>query len=406
MNPTVQLQFSLRTAPTWRDGWCMQSLIRTATATAAITTALALVAPAAAYADPDCEGLSDNLKRLCEIGNSPAPTGTGRSGGGLSGIDSPEWMRSLPELGWAFWIGLALIIIGAIVYGVTKPAQPAGRAAHGPAAGAARAEAHSEKAIAAFMVGAGIIAVGWSIAGIGGALLSAVIGVPIMLIGIKGDERAEQAKSGYQQADAAWQHSVEMARLNAQLHQPNRAEFDPLGLGIAPPPAPAPVIPSEPRMSDEDAVRYHRMGGHIELIPGSAAAALVARDGSWHAAEAAWIEACKAARLGGAEQRTSRIPGVNAVSEAFVPAADLARVEVLETGDAAVVVRPHSLAIGATELAAVTPLLLRTARVRHAGAWVRVHTTDEYVITLSNHDPTAAQEQTSAPAPTTDDEDW
>ncbi len=370
-------------------------------------TTLALATPNTAHAaDPDCAELSENLRKLCEIGNSPAPSSG--SSGGLSDIDSPDWMSNLPSLGFAFFLGLALAVIGGIVWAYTAVKAPEGRAAHGPAAGAARAEAGSERAVAAFMVGTGVILIGWGIAGIGGALLAAVVGVPVMLVGIKRSEHADMAKSGYGAADQAWQQDVVNAHLAAQMDRPDPAEYDPLNLGIAPPPAPAPVIPAEPRMTDEDAVRWHRHGGHVELVPGSAAASLVARDGSWTAAESAWIEACKASRLGSVEQRSSRVPGVNGTTEVFVPGADLVRVEVLETGDAAVVVRPRSLAIGAPELATVTPFLLRTARVRHAGGWVRAHSTDEFVITLSNRDLTAAQEQTSAPAPSNsdDDEDW
>ncbi|MFL0242578.1 MULTISPECIES: hypothetical protein [Mycobacteriaceae] len=68
-------------------------------------------------------------------------------------------------------------------------------------------------------------------------------------------------------------------------------------------------------MDDADALRYARMGGHVQLIPGSAAAALVARDGSWHAAETAWIAAAKQANVGAVELRSSRVPGVNGTSE-------------------------------------------------------------------------------------------
>ncbi|QIP38003.1 hypothetical protein G9444_0759 [Rhodococcus erythropolis] len=381
----------------------MKRMLTTTSATAALTAAaVALTAPAVAHAaaDPSCEGLSDNLRKLCEIGNSPAPTNTG--GGG------PEWMQGLPDLSIPIGIGAALIVMGAIIVITHRDKASTSRTLR---PGTARAGAYSagqreERAIGAVMAAVGAVVLGWGLGGLGGALIAAVVAVPVALIAGRAGERAEQAQRGYEQADAAWRQDVEMAKLNAQLHRPNPAEFDPLGLGISPPPAPAPVLPAEPMMTDEDALRYARMGGHVELIPGSAAASLVARDGSWTAAESAWIEACKAARLGGAEMRQSRIPGVNGVSEVFVPGADLVRVEVLEDGDAAVVVRPRSLAVGATELAAATPFLLRTARVRHAGAWVRAHSTDEFVIVLSNRDLAAAPEQTSGPAPVDDDDEW
>ncbi|MBS4102864.1 hypothetical protein [Tsukamurella paurometabola] len=383
----------------------MNRTLTAVSATAALTAAVALAAApvASAAPDPDCADLSENLKRACESmdGVEKVWTREAEKSGG------PAWMQDLPDLSLPVGIGAALIVIGAIIVITHRDKASTSRTLR---PGTARAGAHSagqreERAIGAVMAAVGAVVLAWGLGGLGGALIAAVVAVPVALIASRAGERAEQAQRGYEQADAAWRQDVEMAKLNAQLHRPNPAEFDPLGLGIAPPPAPPVQLPPEPRMTDEDALRYARMGGHVELIPGSAAAALVARDGSWTTAESAWIEACKAARLGGAEQRTSRVPGVNATSEVFVPGADLVRVEVLEDGDAAVVVRPRSLAVGAEQLAGVTPFLLRTARVRHAGGWVRAHVSDEFVLVLSNRQLDIQQQPpTSGPVPV--DDEW
>lgn len=380
----------------------------------ALTSAYAVAAActvAPAHADPsNCEAIPG----LCDLtSNTPStppivvPT--------IAPLPEPTGIDRLraasPDLSLWHFMGFGLIVFGLItVYGNRDKSAKSRTLNPGTArSGAYAADKRTERSVGGLMVGAGIIALGYALAGITGLVVGGVIGGLIIASAVSSGAKAATTKSGFDQADAAWRQDVELAKLNAQLHQPNRSEYDPLGLGISPPPAPPVQLPPEPRMTDDDALRYARHGGHVELVPGSAAAALVARDGSWAAAAAAWIEACKAARLGGAEQRTSRIPGVSSTSEVFVPGADLARVEVLADGDAAVVVRPRSLAVGAEQLSSVTPFLLRTARVRHGGGWVRAHATDEYVIVLSNRDLAAAPE-TSGPAAAgssaDDDEDW
>lgn len=374
----------------------------------ALTSAYVVVAAcgvAHAHADPsNCE----SIPGLCDL-TSNTPTAPPIVVPTLAPLPEPTGIDKLraasPDLSLWHFMGIGLILFGAItIYGNRRHRSTGSVTA---AEGAVRAEAATEGSVGGLMVGAGIISLGYALGGITGLVVGSVIGGVIILAAMKSGSRSATATSGYKQADAAYAQDVVNAQLAGQLHHPDPAAYDPLGIGLTPPPAPPVQLPPEPVMNDEDAIRFARMGGHVELLAGSAAAALVARDGSWTAAEQAWIEACKAARLGGAEQRNSRIPGVNTTSEVFVPGADLVRVEVLADGDAAVVVRPRSLAVGAEQLKDATPFLLRTAKVRHAGGWVRAHADDTFVIVLSNRDLTAAQEQTSAPAPTgSDDEDW
>lgn len=172
------------------------------------------------------------------------------------------------------------------------------------------------------------------------------------------------------------------------------ATYDPLGLGLAAPSAPATPgaapIP-EPQLTDEDARRYARYGYAVDYEMGSAFASLTSRSGDWKKAEAAWNAACQAAALGETEMRkrlpgVGRIPGVDAHREVYVAPADLVRVIPLENGDATVVVKPRSVAIGADELDRAVPMFLRTARLRHAGRFAREHTTDEYLLTVTNRD--------------------
>ncbi|NOR99714.1 hypothetical protein [Mycobacteroides abscessus] len=367
---------------------------------------IAVCTAAPAQADPSqCE----RIPGLCDLTSTtpqtpivvpnvaplPEPTGVDRL------------RAASPDLSLFHFLGVGLILFGLIaIYGNRRKVSGAVTAAEG----AVRAEAATESSAGGLMVGAGIISLGYALGGVGGLVIGGVIGGLIIASAVSRGSRSATATSGYKQALVAWQQDTVNAELAAQMHRPNPAEYDPLGLGVAPPPAPKPVLPPEPVMTDDDALRFARVGGHVELIPGSAAAALVARDGSWHAAETAWIAACKAANLGSIEQRSSRVPGVNSTSEVWVPAADLVRVDVLAEGDAAVVVRPRGLNVGAEQLKGTNDFLRRTARIRHTGGWLWNHSDDTFTLVLSNRD-LAAQEQSSGPEPAgstagDDDEDW
>jgi len=374
----------------------------------ALTSAYAVSAAcgvAPAHADPsNCQaipglcGLTSTTPQTPIVVPSVAPLPE------PTGVD--KLRAASPELSLWHFLGAGLIVFGLFaMYSNRRRSTGAVTAAEG----AVRAEASTEGSVGGLMVGAGTVSLGWALGGITGLLVGGVIGGLIILASAKSGSRSATATSGYKQAHAAHQQDVVNAQLAAQMHQPNPAEYDPLGLGVAPPPAPKPVLPPEPVMTDDDALRFARMGGHVDLIPGSAAAALVARDGSWHAAETAWIAACKAANLGSIEQRSSRVPGVNSTSEVWVPAADLVRVDVLAEGDAAVVVRPRGLNVGAEQLKGTNDFLRRTARIRHTGGWLWNHSDDTFTLVLSNRD-LAAQEQSSGPepagSPAGDDEDW
>ncbi|MBF9519510.1 hypothetical protein [Mycobacteroides chelonae] len=378
--------------------------IRSAATVSLVVAAVACGAPA--YADPDgpqnCTVESGSLKVTCTPATfAPAPPVEPKSG--VAGF-----AERLPDISFWHVLGVGLILFGLVTVYANREKQSRTMRPGTARAGAYRADKRSERSVGLFGVGAGIAALGYALGGVPGLVVGGIVGGLIILPALKTGTVADEAKGGYEQADAAWRHDVEMAKLNAAMHRPDPREYDPLGIGLKPPPAPAPVLPPEPVMSDDDALRFARLGSAVDLAPGSAAAALVARDGSWHAAETAWIAACKAANLGSMEERTSRVPGVNSTNSVFVPGADLIRVEVQDEGDAAVVVKPRGLNVGAEQLKSTTDFFLRTARVRYAGAWYWNHGDDTFTLVLSNRD-SAASEQSggSAPsAPVDDDEDW
>jgi hypothetical protein len=264
-------------------------------------TAVVCTTAGPALADPEtCTVESGSLKVTCTpVTYSPAPPAEPKTG--VEGF-----AEKLPDLSFWHVLGVGLIVIGLIAVMGSRDKSSSSRTMRpGTArAGAYRSEQRSERSVGWFGIGGGIIALGYALGGVAGLILGGIVGGLIILSALKTGTVADEAKSGYDAADQAWRHDVEMAKLNAAMHRPNPAEFDPLGLGIAPPPAPPMQLPPEPVMTDDDALRYARMGGHVDLIPGSAAAALVARDGSWHAAETAWIAACKAANLGSNEERS------------------------------------------------------------------------------------------------------
>lgn len=228
-----------------------------------------------------------------------------------------------------------------------------------------------------------------------------VIAIAVMNSKTKGRE-ASQAR-GRQIAEAHQQ------RVQPAAPVPDPTDFDPLGLGLAAPKVPAALNPApipEPRLTDEDARRYARYGYAVDYATGSAFASLTTRDGDWKQAEAAWTAACQAAAIGETQMRKSRIPGIDSHRAVYVAPADLVRVIPLENGDATVVVKPRSVAIGADELNRAVPMFLRTARLRHAGRFVREHTTDEYLLRVSNRDLATESASATATAATTDDDDW
>lgn len=235
-----------------------------------------------------------------------------------------------------------------------------------------------------------------------GAITVGIIIIAILVIGwIAGaifgtgdqEERGRQIAEQYHQPAA-----------NPAPSEADPADFDPLGLGLAAPAAaPAQQSMPEPQLSPEDAQRYAKFGRPVDWIPGTAFASLTTRSGDWKAASTAWAAACEAGHLGATEQRASRIPGIDRVRAVYVPAADLVRINPRDNGDAEVIVQPRSIAVGAEQLNTVVPLFLRTGRLRHGGRFTRLHSTDEYLLVVSNRDITAEK---PAPATTSTDDDW
>lgn len=234
-------------------------------------------------------------------------------------------------------------------------------------------------------------------------VLVAVLVIGGILAHVFGTSDADAQERGRQIASDHYAQQVHAAQA---AWNPDPADYDPLGIGVAPPPAPEVKLPPPPNLTPEDAQRLGVFGRPVDLVPGSANAVLIARDGSWKAAETAWNEACRAANLGRHEDRASRVPGIDRTRRVFVPAAELVRVEPLDSGDAVLVVRTLDLSVGADHLAAVTPFLLRTARVRLASSWVRAFSSDEFKVTLSTRtDEEIQQAAEPAPAAASDDED-
>lgn len=234
---------------------------------------------------------------------------------------------------------------------------------------------------------------------VAGGILVAVLLVGWILATVFGTNDEKAQARGRQIAEAHQQRVQPAAPVQAP------AEFDPLGLGLAAPKVPAAAGPApipESRLTDEDARRYARYGYAVDYVPGSAFASLTARDGDWKVASDAWTAACQAAALGETEMR-KRLPGIESHREVYVAPADLVRVVPLENGDATVVVKPRSVAIGADELDRAVPMFLRTARLRHAGRFAREHTTDEYLLNVSNRDTTVDQPADSA---VSSDDEW
>lgn len=226
-------------------------------------------------------------------------------------------------------------------------------------------------------------------------IIVAAVAVLTVVI-VRSAARDKEQKSAEQQSAAlnrgraiALDHhaeQVQQARDAAAWHAPDPSTYDPMGLGVAPPPAPEPDLPTPPPTSDADLQRYSTFGAVVPWVPGTAFATVVARDGDISRAEQAWVEACRAAGLGETDTETG----------AFTPAAELTNVRnVVGSGDVELAVLPADLFTGDVQLNRVIRYLVRTARVRWSGQFEREHTSDKFVIRLSNTDP-AAQ---AAPAP-------
>ncbi|WP_235659430.1 hypothetical protein [Mycobacteroides abscessus] len=193
-------------------------------------------------------------------------------------------------------------------------------------------------------------------------------------------------------AQSAHAAAVQRAHAEAAAQMPPREVWDPHGVGLAPPPMPAPKVPPAPPTSPTDLARYAAFGDVVPWIEGSALAAVTAPNGDRSRAEAAFAEAVRTAGLGTTDENGT-----------FIPDATLASVRAYldGSGDVEFVAQPRDLTIGEKQLAKITHFLLLTARVASAGNWEREVETGRYMIRLSmNAKATQQQEQVQEPKET------
>ncbi|WOF19459.1 hypothetical protein IHV82_01385 [Mycobacterium avium] len=206
------------------------------------------------------------------------------------------------------------------------------------------------------------------------------------------EEREQRAAGELARGRAiAEQHharAVQRAHAEAAAQVPPREVWDPHGVGLAPPPMPAPKIPPAPPTSPTDLARYAAFNAVVPWMEGSALAAVTAPNGDRSKAEAAFAEAVRTANVGITDENGN-----------FIPDATLASVNAYldGSGDVEFVAQPRDITIGEKQLARVTPLLLLTARVASAGNWEREVETGRYMLRLSMN-AKAAQQQEQKPA--------
>lgn len=198
--------------------------------------------------------------------------------------------------------------------------------------------------------------------------------------------------------------AAQMAAARATVPVPDPRDYDPDGIGLAPPRMPEPVMPERPPMSDADLIRYADFGAMIPWTPGTAFASVVARNGSLNPARTAWFGATRAARFGDFDEE-----------DTFTPAATLVRVEQSQNGeDVVLVVEPRDIFVTEQALNKTLPFLVKTARVLSASPFIRDHDTGNYRTVLTNNGAPAQQVSTTVPrqsqpapaAPYNDDDDW
>lgn len=334
-----------------------------ATAATLAATAALTCAPIAA-ADPErrCYSLTGG-GYTCE--NAPTTTTTAPATSSYTGGGS-SWSDRLPDLGFGFFLGLVLIVIGGIVWTANKPS---GGAAHTPAAGVADASKRDERAIAAGMVGIGIIAMGWGVWGISGALLAAVIGVPVFLVAASASGKAEHEKAGYMLAQQQYAAEADRVR-QIPVVRPN--EYSDLGLSIPQQVQPF-TPPPEPVISREEAYRLGRSNGFV-VPAGSAAAVLLDPYGNDGPARAGLDRVAE--QLGWGSWVTQGDQRV------FTPYVALQGVSYSPDGDADVRLTVSHATVDESTIAKALPALLRTwnvrdGEVRREGGSVLVHATNK-----------------------------
>lgn len=206
--------------------------------TSAFTAALlALATPNTAYAaDPDCEGLSENLRRACEAaGRVEDAWRKGAESGGSNGFS-----------------------LGAFV---------------------------SDNA--------GLIVVGFL------AVMGAWIGIALLRESADEKAKHAAARDARGRALAAADLARRQAEAEAAAlaQAPARETFDPLGLGLPAPAVHVPQVAAAPT-NPEDLARYSALGAVVPWTPGTALAAVMTRSGSIAPAQRAFAEACELGGLG------------------------------------------------------------------------------------------------------------
>jgi hypothetical protein len=307
----------------------------------AAITASCTAAPASAWS---CPGVTPEQIAICEREARETPTAPSTSSGSGSGVGGiTDWISD-----HASWIVIGLIVI-AVIWAV--------------------AASSSDTAKKTVEQEATMLARGRAIAQ---------------------DRHAEQIRAAHDAVAA---------------QRPDPAVYDPDGIGLAPPPMPAPDLPAAPPQSDADLRRYAEFNAVVPWIAGSAFASVVTREGAVEPADTAWLEATRAAKLGDFDAETNT----------FTPAATLMRVEQLNGEDVRLIVAPRDIFVTEQQLNHVHAFLVKTAHVVSASPFTRDHATGNYATVLTNRVPAAsapvaqaAPQQQAAPAASTynDDDDW
>ncbi|GAA4676495.1 hypothetical protein [Gordonia humi] len=314
-----------------------------AAATATLVATAALVTPATATAW-DCPGVTEAQRALCASETTTTTPARSYTGG-------DSWSDRLPDLGFGAAIGIALIIGGIIALYMGKGGSSAG--AHTPDQGVEAASGRGERAAGWASLGFGVIALGWGIWGVSGAILGAFIGVPLVLIAASQDNKADHEVAGYRIAQQ--QYNAELDRVR-QIPVVKPGQFDDLGLNIPQQvqpftPPPAPVI------SREEAYRLGRSNG-FTVPAGSAAASLLDQYGHDGPARAGLDRVVE--QLGWGAWTTQ---GEDRVWQPYVT---LQGVSYDPDGDADVRLTVSHATVDESTIAKALPALLRTWNVRTA----------------------------------------
>lgn len=198
----------------------------------------------------------------------------------------------------------------------------------------------------------------------------------------KQKKAAAQAAHGRALAERWHAEQVQRAHAEAAAQMPPREVYDPMNMGVAPVPVEVDPVPAPPTDPD-DLKRYSVFNGVNAWTPGTAFAAVVARNGDWSRARNAWALACEQAGLGEVDES-----GVS-----FTPAATLDGLRTIGGDDDAVIlaIRPAGLHIAEKALDRVREFLVVTAHVETASPFQREAATGLYLTTLRN--------RVEAPAP-------